>query len=400
MAGNGARQDGARQEAFQPMRRVVGSEGNVYRGFDEYVDALPKRNSYIIPDGRFARFVSILRGEEQQDKQREQRDRERLFNPKELGPKLDDGSHVPPGRWELYNDFDARTGDPKVRPKRRNNVTGGLQAMVPASEIEAVIWRAHALGGHKGLAKTWADIQGAYAGIPQALVKVFVRNCSCSQRKASAMPVKRKRAGLAQASPAAWFRVQADLMSMADQPCLWKGRRWQYILQAVDHRTGFTLLAPLQRKTAEEVAENLYRWFCEHGPPQILHTDNGGEFAGWALIDALREHWPSLRLVMGQSRAPWTQGAVEQAHQTVYSLLRELREQEPDPSAVCWAEKLPLVAYMMNTSVQSGKAESPLFQRDGRESRLGNADSLVTAEPINEEEYRRFFDANFGLRYG
>jgi len=167
--------------SFHPMSRVVDGEGNVHRGFAKHIESLPKKNSYIIPDERFRRFVSILRGEEQADKHLERRDRDRLFNEKLLGPKLDDGSHVPPGRWQLYNCFDARTGEAKARPKRRNNFIGGLQAMVPASEIEAVIWRVHVLGAHKGVAKTWADINQAYAGIPQQLIKTYVRNCSCSQ---------------------------------------------------------------------------------------------------------------------------------------------------------------------------------------------------------------------------
>lgn len=112
------------QESFSPLARVVDTEGNVYGGFEEYMSSLPTRYSHVIPDARFRRFVSILRGETQPDKVQERRDRERLFNAKELGPKLEDGSHVPHGRWVLYNDFCVRTGQPKARPKRRNNYTG------------------------------------------------------------------------------------------------------------------------------------------------------------------------------------------------------------------------------------------------------------------------------------
>jgi len=111
-------------ESFTPLARVVDTEGNVYRHFGDYMNSLPTRYSHIIPDARFGRFVSILRGEAQPDKAQERRDRERLFNAKELGPKLEDGSHVPHGRWALYNDFCVRTGQPKARPKRRNNYTG------------------------------------------------------------------------------------------------------------------------------------------------------------------------------------------------------------------------------------------------------------------------------------
>ena len=37
-----------------------------------------------------------------------------------------------------------------------------------------------------------------------------------------------------------------------------------------------------------------------------------------------------------------------------------------------------------------------MFQRDGRDNRFANADSLLTDEVLHEEEYRRRFDASFG----
>ena len=51
---------------------------------------------------------------------------------------------------------------------------------------------------------------------------------------------------------------------------------------------------------------------------------------------------------------------------------------------------------MHKTAVQTHKSESPLFQRDGRDNRLANADSLLTDEVLHENEYRRRFDASFG----
>ena len=88
------------------------------------------------------------------------------------------------------------------------------------------------------------------------------------------------------------------------------------------------------------------------------------------------------------------QGCVEQAHSAVYSSLHHLRSFHGD--AFNWTELLPSVAYMHNTAVQTHKSESPMFQRDGRDNRLANADTLVTNEVLHEDEYRRRFDASFG----
>ena len=37
-----------------------------------------------------------------------------------------------------------------------------------------------------------------------------------------------------------------------------------------------------------------------------------------------------------------------------------------------------------------------MFQRDGRDNRFANADSLLTDEVLHEDEYCRGFDASFG----
>ena len=97
------------------------------------------------------------------------------------------------------------------------------------------------------------------------------------------------------------------------------------------------------------------------------------------------------------SRCPsqWVQGCVEQAHNAVYSYLHHLRSFHGDDT-FNWAELLPSVAYTHNTAVQTHKSESPMFQRDGRDNRFANADSLLTDEVLHEDEYRKRFDASFG----
>ena len=125
-------------------------------------------------------------------------------------------------------------------------------------------------------------------------------------------------------APSAWFRVEADLIDMTDQPSMSEGKVCTYILQIIDQKTLFTLLAPLETKTAREVSKHLYHWFAEHGVPQVLHPDNGGEFTGTVLVTELRRFFPSLRITTGASRKPWVQGCVEQAHNAVYAYLHHL----------------------------------------------------------------------------
>ena len=384
------------QPVFMPLATVVCTDGTTYDSFAAYVASMPPKNCHVVPDERFQRFVYLLNGDGIADGSLAQlkRDREKLFNTKELGAKAQDGSRFSFGPWELHQCVDMCSGESIQRPKRLNTYKGGKQAMVSSSECEAVIRKVHILGGQKGQERTWKDIAHAYDGIPQELVKMYVKSCPCTAARPG-RAAKRKRAGTTMWAPSAWFRVDADLIDMTEQPTRSEGKRYQYILQIIDQKTLFTLLAPLQTKTAAEVSKHLYHCFAEHGVPQVLHTDNGGEFTGTVLVMELRRFFSSLKITTGASRKPWVQGCVVQAHNAVYSYLHHLRSFHGD-DAFNWAELLPSVAYMHNTTVQTHKSESPMFQRDGRDNRFANADSLLTDEVLHEDEYCRGFDASFG----
>jgi hypothetical protein len=154
---------------------MTGLNGDVYTSFDHLIT-----ERHAIPDERFQRFISILQGEKLNATNAQlKRDREKLLN-QELGPKSLDGTPFPYGKWELHWCVYPRTGESIYRPKRDKAYTGGKQAMVPASEIEAIISKVHMLGGHKGQERTWKDIARVYNGIPQNLVKAYVKNCSCT----------------------------------------------------------------------------------------------------------------------------------------------------------------------------------------------------------------------------
>jgi hypothetical protein len=51
---------------------------------------------------------------------------------------------------------------------------------------------------------------------------------------------------------------------------------------------------------------------------------------------------------------------------------------------------------MHNTAVQTQKSELPMLQLDGRDNRLANANTLMTYEVLQKDEYRRHFNASFG----
>jgi len=88
---------------FHPLTCVVDLDGKPYTSFDAYIASMPQKNSHVIPDERFRRFVCILRGDNASaEPEQLKRDREKLFNQKELGPKAPDGMRFPFDHCELH----------------------------------------------------------------------------------------------------------------------------------------------------------------------------------------------------------------------------------------------------------------------------------------------------------
>ena len=70
-------------------------------------------------------------------------------------------------------------------------------------------------------------------------------------------------------------RCQVDLVDMQSSP----DRDMKFILVYQDHLTKSVLLRSLHSKSADEVAYHLLYIFTTFGAPNILHPDNGENFA-------------------------------------------------------------------------------------------------------------------------
>ena len=58
------------------------------------------------------------------------------------------------------------------------------------------------------------------------------------------------------------------------------GITYKHLMSLMDIFSRFAFLRPLQSKESAEVAENLRNIYNEHGPPEILQSDQGTEFKG------------------------------------------------------------------------------------------------------------------------
>ena len=71
---------------------------------------------------------------------------------------------------------------------------------------------------------------------------------------------------------------QIDLVDMKSLKVEYKGKCYRYIFSLMDIFLRFHWLALLTRKKSTHVKKELRRIYQEHGQPERLQNDNGGEF--------------------------------------------------------------------------------------------------------------------------
>jgi hypothetical protein len=112
-------------------------------------------------------------------------------------------------------------------------------------------------------------------------------------------------------------RGQVDLINYQT----FKYAGYQWILHYQDHTTKLTVLDALFNKSAVEVAYSLIKnVFAHYGVPDILQSDNGGEFVA-EIVTSLNQIWPDMKIVHGRPRHPQSQGSVERANGDIETML-------------------------------------------------------------------------------
>ena len=92
------------------------------------------------------------------------------------------------------------------------------------------------------------------------------------------------------------------------------------------------------------VALELYKIYCDFGPPCILQSDNGREFRNEIAV-ALKVLRPGLQMVHGRARRLATQGSVEKSNGDFQKDLGcWMRDHKTDN----WVIGLPIIQYNKN----------------------------------------------------
>jgi hypothetical protein len=105
-------------------------------------------------------------------------------------------------------------------------------------------------------------------------------------------------------------------------------------------------VACLKNKKAATVGRAMVKILSVAVVPDILQSDNGGEFLGQC-ISYIKKYFPTIKIVKGRARKPSTQGSVERGNGPFKIALENWMQENPNES---WSR---IGAFVVNASINS-----------------------------------------------
>jgi hypothetical protein len=131
-------------------------------------------------------------------------------------------------------------------------------------------------------------------GIPEECLCIFLNMCPyCMSAHNPAMSSKMQPLKFIM-SPMVGHHAQVDLVSMESMSI----QGYKYILQYVDHLSGFSHATIMRSKKGEEAGAKLIQFFSTTTIPEILQSDSSTEFLG-ECIGTIRQYYNSIHLIKG-----------------------------------------------------------------------------------------------------
>jgi transposase InsO family protein len=157
-----------------------------------------------------------------------------------------------------------------------------------------------------------------------------------------------------------------------------------YALVLIDVCSGFIMLRPLKKKTAQAVANELWQIFTVIGIPKILQSDNGTEFLNETMRALTTKLGVPHRFISEYN--PRADGKVERVVRTVKQTVMKLLK----GATVFWPLHLPFVQYAYNNKVQTLTGATPFSLMYARtpNSPIDYTVDPHTDLPINLSEWK------------
>lgn len=237
----------------------------------------------------------------------------------------------------------------------------------PLEEREALILENHAsaIGGHKGVSKTYNRLrQRYYWKNMKEQVQTFIQGCQNCQLK-KLIRVKHKQPMTLTDTPGTSFdKVALDIMGPL--PTSTVGNR--YILTMQDLLTKYLILIPLANTTSCDIADAMRKGLLSYfGAPRCILTDQGKNFTS-SLIRILAKKY-KIKQIRTTAFHPQSNGSLERSHHVITEYLKQIVEDKDE-----WDDYLDMAMFCYNTSTHEGTRFTPCELVLGKPARTPSAD--------------------------
>ena len=132
------------------------------------------------------------------------------------------------------------------------------------------------------------------------------------------------------------------------------------LLVITEYLTKYPYVEAIKSKSAEEIAEKLWKYIAIFGPPKIILSDQGNEFNNQLVNKLITAVGAEHKITSAYN--PRTNGMTERFNQTVIESLRKHTEKEPDE----WPKWIPFVSLAYRSRVHSVTNFTPFELLFGR----------------------------------
>jgi transposase InsO family protein/ribonuclease HI len=274
---------------------------------------------------------------------------------------------------------------------RRSHFKDRSVFVTPAIFRNIILQAAHStrFSGHGGIFRTLTRIltQFWWPSLT-ADVEAFIKACEICQKSKNPPKFVQSHAPL-QPLPipsAPNIRVHLDLFGELKTSS--KGKK--FILVITDAFSKYTVLAAIENKSADTVAEAFYeKYLCIFGAPEQICSDRGKEFCN-QILDKICKKWKIKRLKTSAMH-PATNSSAESFNRTIIKYLTAMLE---DTETLEWEGFLPALSFCYNTQIHKATLQTPFFLTYLREPNVPYFD-------FNQKDYSSDFasDAFFQLKY-
>ncbi|XP_011859426.1 PREDICTED: uncharacterized protein LOC105556922 [Vollenhovia emeryi] len=258
------------------------------------------------------------------------------------------------------------------------------QNLITAPEIPERLpliteYHASAIGGHKGITKTYNRLRTHYYWNSMKLdIQKYIQNCKeCQLKKLTR--VKTKQPMIITDTPGSAFdKIALDIMG----PLPESDNGNNYILTLQDLLTKYSVAVPLKEATSLTIADAFTKHFiCIYGAPKAILTDQGSNF----LTSLMKNLAKKFKITHFKTTAyhPQSNGSIERSHHVLTEYLKTQINKDSN-----WDDYVSLAMFSYNTSVHEGTKYSPYQLVFGRVPRTPSSYTSAEDEPnVTYQQY-------------